>query len=190
MTEYEPNLQILRPRGTPPLPPAPPNLYDRIQPQIGSCFVCDLSAKMEPQRTPKGTQNHLKSKQTLPEPLQRGSGDPALKKVVPGTPLDLPMWLPHHACHAFCTFHKVASEHPFPDFGSPFGTLSAPLGTQMTPRKRKRSIHKTHKKTTPKSYQNVLQKEPNPDQIQTKSRPLWHHFGTLYREWAPGPHFC
>ena len=92
------------------------------------------------------------------------------------------MWSP--------TFHKVASEHPFPDFGYPFGILSASLGTQMTLRKRKRSIHKTHKNTSPKRYQRGLPKELNPDQIQTKSKPFWHHFGTLDREWASGLNFC
>lgn len=137
-------------------------------------------------RHPKSLTNSKKPSQN---PFREGLETQSWKRWFLGHPWDLPMCLRHHACHAFCTFHKVASEHPFPDFGSPFGTLSAPMGTQMAPRKLKRSIHKTHKKTSPKRYQHGLQKELNPDQIQTKSRPFWHHFGTLDREWAPGPIF-
>ena len=59
-------LQILKPRGTPPLPPAPPNLMVVFRPFFGPTFGDPFCLQMDPKGTPKGTQNRLKSAKMLP----------------------------------------------------------------------------------------------------------------------------
>ena len=97
---------------------------------------------------PKDTQISKKSAQILPEmPLGAPSQRALEKKWFLDPPREVPMWLPYSKYHAFRIFQEVPSDHLFAHFGAPFGTLSAPLGTEVAPRKRKKA-----KKSLPKKH--------------------------------------
>jgi hypothetical protein len=110
---------------------------------------------------PKGTQNRLIIREDAPQgPSKEGLETQSGKNCLPEPPSDLLRCLPYGPCHGFYTSQRVSPSSLWALFRLRFGSISATLGTQTSPKERKKRLQKRDRKRTSKRCLKVPRKCP------------------------------